>query len=91
MDIAMVKSNGQITIPDNIRRILQISDGDKVLFVEENGRIVIENPNVIVLKQFAEDMKGAAETAGWTSDEDVVNYCKEIRSEMWRERYENNA
>lgn len=43
MELAKVTSRGQITLPLAIRRKLDVKEGDKVVFYEENGRIVIEN------------------------------------------------
>ena len=46
MELAKVTSRGQITLPLAIRRKLDVKEGDKVVFYEENGRIVIENAPV---------------------------------------------
>lgn len=43
MELAKVTSRGQITLPLEIRRKLQVKEGDKVVFYEENGRIIVEN------------------------------------------------
>ena len=43
MEIAKVTSRGQITLPLAIRKKLEVQEGDKVVFYEENGRIVVEN------------------------------------------------
>jgi len=44
MELAKVTVKGQITIPIEIRRKLGVRNGDKILFVEEDGRIYIANP-----------------------------------------------
>ena len=41
MELAKVTSKGQVTIPIEIRKKLGIKNGDKVLFIEESGRIYI--------------------------------------------------
>ncbi len=43
MELAKLTTKGQITIPVEIRRKLHVDAGDKVVFLEENGRIFIEN------------------------------------------------
>jgi len=43
MELAKITTKGQITIPAEIRRKLIVDAGDKVVFLEENGRIFIEN------------------------------------------------
>ncbi len=43
MELAKLTTKGQITIPAEIRKRLNVQAGDKVVFLEENGRIYIEN------------------------------------------------
>jgi AbrB family looped-hinge helix DNA binding protein len=86
MDIARVSSKGQITIPIDIRRKLKLQEGDKVIFVEENGNITLKNSNLVAWERIQKAFEGEAERVGWTSEEDVIEYCKQIRIEMGRER-----
>ena len=41
MELAKLTTKGQITIPIEIRKKLNVGAGDKVVFLEENGRISI--------------------------------------------------
>lgn len=43
MDLARMSSNGQVVIPVEIRKKLELESGDKVLFIEKNGEIIIKN------------------------------------------------
>ena len=43
MELAKLTTKGQITIPAEIRKRLNVQAGDKVVFLEENGRNIIEN------------------------------------------------
>ena len=43
MELAKLTTKGQITIPAEIRNRLNVQAGDKVVFLEENGRIFIDN------------------------------------------------
>ena len=43
MELAKLTTKGQITIPAEIRKRLNVQAGNKVVFLEENGRIFIEN------------------------------------------------
>ncbi len=43
MELAKLTTKGQITIPIEIRKKLNVGAGDKVVFLEENGRIFIDN------------------------------------------------
>ena len=51
MELAKVTSRGQITLPLAIRRKLDVKEGDKLLFYEENGRIVVENAAKLTIAQ----------------------------------------
>jgi len=44
MNLAKVSANGQITVPLEVRRALNLKPGDKVLFVQnQEGQITISN------------------------------------------------
>lgn len=52
MNLAKVSPNGQITVPVEIRRKLNIKEGDKIIFLEKpNGEIVLQNSSVIAIWQ----------------------------------------
>ena len=87
MELAKVTSSGQITIPVQIRRKLGIKEGDKVMFLEEGNRVVMVNSSLIALEKLQKAMEGAAEEAGLTCEEDVATLCKEVRRELYEERY----
>jgi len=82
MEIAKVTSNGQITIPADIRRRMNIKDGDKMLFLESNDGVLMLNSSTIALKQLQKDMEGEAEKAGLFTEDDVVRLCREVRNEL---------
>jgi AbrB family looped-hinge helix DNA binding protein len=42
MDTAKVTTKGQITIPVSVRREFGLSQGSKVCFLNENGRLYLE-------------------------------------------------
>jgi len=68
---AKVMSEGQITIPRNIRDALGVTTGDRVTFLVENGTITIMNSAVYALKKFQRQMAGEAEKAGLFSEEEL--------------------
>lgn len=43
MELAKLTSRCQLTLPREVRQKLGVKEGDKVVFLEENGRIFIEN------------------------------------------------
>lgn len=81
MELAKVTVRGQITIPIAIRKKLNIKDGDKVIFLEEDGRIIMENSAMVALQEAQKAFKGEAERLGLKDDQDVVNLVKEVRKE----------
>ena len=91
MELAKVTSNGQITLPTAIRKKLGVKEGDKVLFIEDGDNVILLNSSVIAIEKIQKSMKGEAEKAGVTSEEGVVNLCKEIRKEVYADKYENNG
>ena len=86
MELAKITTRGQITIPVGIRRKLGVKDGDKVIFIEENGRIIMENAAMIALKNTQAVFAGEAERLGLRTEQDIVDMVKEVRREVWEER-----
>ena len=80
-DNAKVMAKGQITIPKDIREILGISCGDRVIFVVENGSVRLINSAVYAMQMLQAQMAGEAENAGLTSDSAVMDLVKEVRAE----------
>lgn len=79
MELAKITTRGQITLPLEIRKRLKVGEGDKVVFYEDNGRIVVENAAKLAFAQVREDFKGEAERLGLKDEQDVVNMVKEVR------------
>jgi AbrB family looped-hinge helix DNA binding protein len=73
MNLAKVSANGQVTVPVEIRRKLNLKEGDKILFFERNGgEIVINNAS-------------AAAPALVTAREPVVETPKNTIPEKYKE------
>ncbi|MGV8082516.1 MAG: AbrB/MazE/SpoVT family DNA-binding domain-containing protein [Coriobacteriia bacterium] len=87
MELAKITARGQITIPVEIRKKLGVKDGDKVIFVEENGRIIMENAAMIALKNAQTAFVGEAERLGLKTEQDIVDMVKEVRREDGGERH----
>jgi len=90
MDVARVSIKGQVTIPIGIRRRLGIREGDKVVFMDQGENVVLLNSSRLAWKELQKAFEGAADEAGFKTEQDAIDYCKEIRSEMWEERNGNN-
>jgi AbrB family looped-hinge helix DNA binding protein len=83
MDMARLSGKGQVTIPIGVRRKLGLRSGDKIVFAEQGGSIVLLNSNHLAWRELQEGFAGAAAEAGWSSEQDVVDFCREVRQERW--------
>ena len=82
MEVAKISSKGQITIPVSVRNALKLKAGDKIVILEENGRVYFENSAMLAFKRAEEAFAGEAKKAGFTSEEEMQDYMKEIRKEV---------
>ena len=55
IEIATVTSRGQITLPAPVRRKLGIKTGGKVAFIEQDGHFLVENVNMLQLREKSMD------------------------------------
>ena len=81
VDNAKVMAKGQITIPKDIREVLGVSSGDRVSFVVEGNTVRLVNSAVYAMQVLQSEMRGEAERARLTSEEDVMALVKELRDE----------
>lgn len=81
VDNAKVMAKGQVTIPKDVRRVLGVSNGDRVSFIVEGNTVRIVNSAVYAMQVLQQEMAGEAERAGIASDDDVMALIKEMRNE----------
>jgi AbrB family looped-hinge helix DNA binding protein len=80
MNLAKISANGQITVPGNIRRLLGLKSGDKIIFIEKpNGEIVIHNASSQAIYNAQKAFAGVAEHLGVHNEEDVQELVNEVR------------
>lgn len=80
MNLAKISANGQITIPVEIRRLLGLKSGDKILFFQKpNGEVVINNASAQALYKAQKAFEGVAEEIGVCTDDDVQALVDEVR------------
>ncbi|MDO5297559.1 MAG: AbrB/MazE/SpoVT family DNA-binding domain-containing protein [bacterium] len=80
MNLAKVSANGQITVPIEIRRLLALKTGDKVLFVQkQDGDIVISNASANAIRKAQAAFAGAAEAMGVVNEEDIQYLVNDVR------------
>lgn len=81
MELAKVTSKGQITIPIEIRKKLGLREGDKVLLVEEQGRVIMMNSSMEAFRKAQAAFEGEADRLGLKDESDVADLVAELRRE----------
>jgi len=80
MNLAKISANGQITVPVEIRRILGLKSGDKILFIQKpNGEIIIDNASAQAIYKAQRAFLGVAEELGVYNEDDVQDLVDEVR------------
>ncbi len=80
MNLAKISANGQITVPVEIRRLLGLKSGDKILFFQkQDGEVVMSNASTQAIRKAQTAFAGAAETMGITSEDDIQVLVDEVR------------
>ena len=82
MQTAKITSKGQITLPLQIRKSLNLNEGDRVAFVEKDGRFELVNSNYLAFERVREAFDGEAEKLGIKTIDDVVEIIKRMRKEQ---------
>lgn len=80
MNLAKISSNGQITVPVEIRRLLGLKSGDKILFFQNSdGEVVLSNASASAIRKAQHAFSGAAEAMGVRDENDVQALIDELR------------
>ena len=80
MNLVRLSANGQITVPAEIRKLLKLKPGDKVLLYQnESGEIVLGNATANALFRVQNAMDGVAERLGVHDEDDVQLLVNEVR------------
>jgi len=80
VNLAKISANGQITVPIEIRRLLGLKSGDKILFFQKpTGEVVVENASAQAIHKAQAAFAGAAEVMGVTGEEDIQALVDEVR------------
>lgn len=81
IDNAKVMSKGQATIPKDIRKILEVTSGDRITFIVEGNTVRIVNSAIYAMELLQKEMSSEAVRTGLISDDDVITLVKELRKE----------
>lgn len=80
MNLAKISANGQITVPAEIRRLLDLKSGDKILFFQKpSGEVVIHNASAQALYKAQKAFEGVAEQMGVYDEDGVQALVDEVR------------
>lgn len=80
-DNAKVMSKGQVTIPKEVREVLGVQSGDKVTFIVDGTTVRVVNAAQYAMRLLQEEMRGEAEQAGLTSEDDVAAFASSMRGD----------
>ena len=82
VDNAKVMTNGQITLPKDIRARIGVDTGDRIALICEGDRVILMNAAVYAMQTLQRGMKDEWEKAGIYSDDDIMNLVTEVRNEI---------
>lgn len=74
MNLAKISSNGQITVPIEIRRRLSLKEGDKIMFLEKNGEVVLKNSSLLAIREAQASLSDID-----MSEDDILSDVMEVR------------
>jgi AbrB family looped-hinge helix DNA binding protein len=81
VDNAKVMSKGQVTIPKDVRKVLGVSEGDRISFVVEGDTVRIVNAAVFAMQMLQSNLQGEAKKSRLESEDDIMQLVKDIRDE----------
>ena len=80
MNLAKISANGQITVPVEIRRLLGLKSGDKILFYQkQDGEVVVSNASAQAIRRAQAAFADVADAMGVSSEDDVQTLVNEVR------------
>ena len=80
-DNAKVMPKGQVTIPKEVREVLGVQSGYKVTFIVDGTTVRVVNAAQYAMRLLQEEMRGEAEQAGLTSEDDVAAFVSSMRGD----------
>ena len=86
MELAKITSKGQITLPIGLRRKLNLKEGGKVAFIENQSGYIVINPLLLAIEEAQKAFAGEADRLGLKTEDDIVALVKEVRQEIWEEQ-----
>lgn len=86
IEVSKVTSKGQITIPKFVREQLDLHEGDKIAFIEdEQGHFVITKSSSDALRNFFMNSSRTMQDSA-ISEAELLRELEEVRTDMLHER-----
>ena len=80
MNLVRLSDSWQITVPAEIRKLLNLKPGDKILLYQNSsGEIVLGNASANALLKVQNAMEGVAGRLGLSDEDDVQKLVDEVR------------
>jgi AbrB family looped-hinge helix DNA binding protein len=74
-----ISARGQVAIPSNIRKALDLKEGDQILFMTDGSNLIIKKPNWEKFLEMTEPFRNAKKRI---QEEDVVDLVH-----AWRRKH----
>jgi len=82
-----VTAKFQVTIPKEIREILDLKEGDKLIFtVNDEGEVVIKKAVIVALDELSALISQKAKSQGYT-EEQLEKDISKAKEEAWKSFY----
>ncbi len=81
IEMGTISSRGQVAIPTDIRKEMDLKEGEKVLFMLENDTLLIKKVTMQSFTQLTKPLKEAAKRAG-LKEEDVTGIVERFRAKQ---------
>jgi AbrB family looped-hinge helix DNA binding protein len=82
IEVSKISAKGQVTIPIELRKLLQLTEGSKVAFItDDNGRVYLANSSMLALKEVQTEFNGVAKDLGIGDESQVAAFLKEQSEE----------
>ena len=91
MDSLKVNKKGQIIVPQFVIEEVGLKEGEEVKILKRNGYFIMKPTSLDPLKEMQKQCVNLAEESGWETEEDIIQYCKQVRKELGESRRINNA
>lgn len=78
IETGKISTRGQVAIPVDIRKKMQLKEGQKILFVLAGDTLMVKKVNIETFAEITKPLKEAAKKAG-LKEEDVVDIVHRVR------------